>query len=67
MSIDENSFGLIEMLLVFGIILALAVRELVSVRRALRQDEKVLKDEKQVAAIRASRGVARDDAPRDSS
>lgn len=34
----ENAFGLIEMLLVFGIVLGLAVWQLVSVRRAMRRD-----------------------------
>lgn len=35
---SENAFGLIEMLLVFGIVLGLAVWQLVSVRRAMRGD-----------------------------
>ena len=36
LAIDESHYGLVEMVLVFGFVLALAVRELVSVRRSLR-------------------------------
>ena len=32
-------YGLIEMLLVFGVVLAFAVWELISVRRSIRSDE----------------------------
>jgi hypothetical protein len=35
---DAANFGLVEMVLVFGFVLALAVYELVSVRRQLRRD-----------------------------
>ena len=33
---DAASYGLIELTLVFGVVLALAIAELLSVRRALR-------------------------------
>ena len=38
-------YGLIEMLLVFGVVLAFAVWELVSVRRSIKADEKQRQDE----------------------
>lgn len=36
LAIDESYYGLIEMALVFGLVLGLALRELLSVRKALR-------------------------------
>lgn len=36
---DTTSYGLIEMVLVFGIILGLAIYELISVRRQLGRDD----------------------------
>ncbi len=39
MATETTAFGLIEMVLVFGLVLALAVWELVRVRRSLREDQ----------------------------
>lgn len=40
------SYGLIEMLLVFGVVLAFAVWELVSVRRSMKADKARQRDER---------------------
>lgn len=38
LAIDTAAYGLIEMVLVFGLVLVLAIWELVRVRRSLRED-----------------------------
>jgi hypothetical protein len=46
----EDHYGLIELLLVFGIVLALALREVISLRRERRRDREA------AALLRERRG-----------
>jgi hypothetical protein len=52
---DTTAFGLIEMVLVFGLVLALAVWELVRVRRSLREDQSGRGHQAVVMAMRVNR------------